>query len=104
MANYAVTENGLVENVIVADSKEIAEELTGKECIEYTNENPIGIGWTWNESATTWAPPSPYPSWNYNNTNKTWEAPIAMPHEDGKFFGWDEETTSWLAFDILVEG
>jgi hypothetical protein len=45
MANYAVIENNKVINVIVADSKEIAEEVTEKTCVEYTEENPAGIGW-----------------------------------------------------------
>ena len=45
MANYAVIENNKVINVIVADSKEVAEEVTGKTCIEYTEETPAGIGW-----------------------------------------------------------
>ena len=47
MANYAVIANDKVVNVIVADSKEIAEEVTGLVCIEYTDESPIGIGYLW---------------------------------------------------------
>jgi hypothetical protein len=47
MANYAVINNEKVINVILADSKEIAEEVTGLTCIEYTEENPAGIGWTY---------------------------------------------------------
>ena len=34
MTNYAVLENNKVENIIVADSLEIAEEATGRTCIE----------------------------------------------------------------------
>lgn len=45
MANYAVIENNSVMNVIVADSKEIAEEVTGKLCIEVPDG--FGIGDTW---------------------------------------------------------
>ena len=47
MANYAVIKDGIVNNVIVADTKEIAEAVTGLTCIEYTDENPAGIGWTY---------------------------------------------------------
>lgn len=50
MANYAVIQNNKVVNVIVADSKETAEEVTGSTCIEYTETNPAGIGWTYNGS------------------------------------------------------
>lgn len=42
MANYAIIENDTVTNVIVADSKEIAEEVTGLEAIEVTNEPWVG--------------------------------------------------------------
>jgi hypothetical protein len=43
MATFAVIENGIVENIIVADSKEIAEDATGKTCVEYTEKNPAHI-------------------------------------------------------------
>jgi hypothetical protein len=34
VANFAVIKDGIVENYIIADSKEIAEDLTGLTCIE----------------------------------------------------------------------
>ena len=46
--NFAVVnESNIVENIIICDSKEVAEAVTKKICIEYTNENPAGIGWTY---------------------------------------------------------
>lgn len=50
MATFAVIESNKVTNVIVADTKEIAETVTGLTCIEYTEENPAGIDWTYNGS------------------------------------------------------
>jgi len=47
MATFAVIENDIVTNVIVADTKEVAETVTGLTCIEYTEENPAGIDWTY---------------------------------------------------------
>jgi len=47
MATFAVISGNLVSNVIIADTKEIAEQITGSVCIEYTNENPAGIGYTY---------------------------------------------------------
>ena len=44
MANYAIIENDVVTNVIVAESKEIAEEVTGLEAIETTGQP--WVGWT----------------------------------------------------------
>jgi hypothetical protein len=53
MATFAVLDNNLVNNVIIADSKEIAEEVTNSTCVEYTAENPAGIGWTYDGSVFT---------------------------------------------------
>jgi len=47
MANYAIMDDNIVENVIVANTKEIAEEVTGRTCIEYTDSNPAGLGYTY---------------------------------------------------------
>lgn len=44
MPNFAVIEDGKVINTILADSKAIAEEVTGKTCVEFTNDNPACIG------------------------------------------------------------
>ena len=44
MPNFAIYKDNIVFNVIVADSKEIAEEVTGANAIETTG-NPW-IGWT----------------------------------------------------------
>jgi len=49
MNNYAVIENGIVINVIIADSLEMAEYISGKTCVEYeytTDNTPvIGLGY-----------------------------------------------------------
>jgi hypothetical protein len=47
MALFAVIEEEIVTNVIIADTKEIAEQVTGKTCVEYedTSDQP-SIGWT----------------------------------------------------------
>ena len=47
MATFAEIQDGVVTNVIVADTKEIAELVTGLTCVEYTDSNPAGIGWTY---------------------------------------------------------
>lgn len=49
MANFAVLdEYNKVINIIVADSLEIAEQVTGLSCVEYTDQNPavIGLGYS----------------------------------------------------------
>jgi hypothetical protein len=56
MANYAVIENEIVVNAIVADSKKIAEEATGRLCVELPEIN-FGIGDTWD--GTNFIKPEP---------------------------------------------
>jgi hypothetical protein len=48
MANFAQLDlNNKVINVLVADTKEVVEQITQSTCIEYTDENPAYIDWTW---------------------------------------------------------
>ena len=47
MANFAVISGATVANVIVAKTKKDAELVTNAECVEYTEENPAGIGWSY---------------------------------------------------------
>jgi len=44
MPNFAVIDNNKVINIIVADSKESAEQATNNLCVEYTSSNPAYIG------------------------------------------------------------
>lgn len=53
MANFAVLAGNTVSNVIVADTLEIAELVTGSTCVEYTDDNPAGIGWTYADGVFT---------------------------------------------------
>jgi hypothetical protein len=67
MGKFAVLdENNKVENVIVAESKEIAEEATGLVCVEYTDENPaiIGLGYS---NGVFENPPMPEPQPDLEN-------------------------------------
>ena len=61
MVTFAVIKDGLVENCIVADSLENAQEITGLTCVEYTSENPAGIGFTYADGVFT-DPNAPIPS------------------------------------------
>ena len=48
MTNYVVIKDDVVNNVIVADTKEIAESITGLICVEITSEpGAPGIGWAY---------------------------------------------------------
>ena len=53
MATFAIIFESKVINTIDAPSLEVAEEATGQTCIEYTTENPAGIGWTYADGVFT---------------------------------------------------
>ena len=57
MSNFfAVIENGKVLNVIVADTVEIATEVTGKECVAIPEGMQVIPNWTYD--GTTFEPPT----------------------------------------------
>lgn len=57
MATYAMMAGNTVSNVIVADNKEDAETALRCTLIEYTPENPAGIGWTYDSETGKFNPP-----------------------------------------------
>jgi hypothetical protein len=44
MLTFAVIEEGIVTNLIVAETKELAESVTGQTCVESTEYNTAHIG------------------------------------------------------------
>lgn len=113
MAHFAKVVDGIVEQVIVADTKEWCETHLGGEWVQTSynthgnvhalggtplHKNYAGIGYSWD--GTGFAPPKPYPSWSLDLYSYNWQAPIAMP-EDGKLYTWDEATTSWVEAPTL---
>ena len=59
-------------------------------------KNYAGIGYTYDAVRDAFIPPKPFASWGLNETKCIWEAPTPMPTEEGKFYRWDEPTTSWI--------
>jgi hypothetical protein len=107
MAHFAEVVDGVVERVIVADSKEWCQANLGGTWVQTSyntyggvhtlggtplHKNYAGIGYTFD--GTGFAAPQPYASWALNTTSYLWEAPVAYP-EDGNAYTWNEETTSW---------
>lgn len=56
---FAVLNNNVVVNVIVAESKEVAEQVVGLPCVEYTNQNSAAIGDTYDEVNNVFVTPTP---------------------------------------------
>jgi len=108
MAHFAKVVDGVVEQVIVADTQEWCEANLGGEWVQtsyntHANEHPegrplhknyAGIGFTWD--GTGFAAPQPYGSWTLDTDTYVWNAPIPMPVEEDKAFTWDEATLSWV--------
>ena len=94
MGNFAVIEGKNVLNTILAESKEVAEELTGKTCIEFTTEH-AEPGGTYDKGIFTKR--KPFTTWVLEEGN--WVAPVPFPEQDPenlKSYAWDDETVSWV--------
>tara|TARA_R110000744_G_scaffold135829_1_gene245450 strand:- start:174 stop:527 length:354 start_codon:yes stop_codon:yes gene_type:complete len=113
MAHYAKVHNGLVEQVIVADSdymvsfvdtspgEWIQTSYNTSEGIHRLGGTPLrknyaGIGFKYDSVRDAFYAPQPFPSWTLNEDKCIWEAPVASPEADSdEGYKWNEETTSW---------
>jgi len=66
-------------------------------------KNYAGIGYTYDAERDAFIPPKPFASWLLNEETCNWNAPVEMPVEEGKFFTWDEDTTSWVEVVLPTE-
>lgn len=113
MSHYAKVNNGLVEQVIVAEAdffdtfvdsspgQWIQTSYNTRGGVHANGGTPLrknyaGIGMTYDSTRDAFYAPQPYPSWTLNDDSCLWEAPTAYP-TDGEHYIWNEETTSWDA-------
>jgi hypothetical protein len=122
MAHFAKVENGIVTQVLVIEQDAIntghwgdpaswiqtsynthcgvhIDPETGEPSVDQSKalrKNYAGIGYIYDSVRDAFYQPKPYPSSVLNEATCTWEAPIPMPIEEGKYFGWNEETLSWI--------
>jgi hypothetical protein len=108
MAHYAKVEDGIVTQVIVADSQQWCEANLGGEWIQTSyntqggvnsreggtalHKNYAGIGYGWD--GVGFYAPQPYPSWTKDADTYLWNAPVAYP-TDGERYSWNEEAVAW---------
>jgi hypothetical protein len=118
MAHYAKVNNGIVEQVIVAEAdffdtfvdsspgQWIQTSYNTRGGIHYGQDgqpddgtplrkNYAGVGFTYDSAKDAFIPPQPYTSWTLNNDTCLWESPVAYP-DDGQRYTWDESSTSWV--------
>lgn len=62
MPTFAMMGGNVVSNIIMADDKEATEAALNCTLIEYTAENPAGIGWIYDEETGKFNPPPPTPT------------------------------------------
>jgi len=111
MAHFAKVNNGIVEQVIVAEPEffdTFVDSSPGQWIQTSYNtrggvhtlggtplrKNYAGIGYTYDAQRDAFIPPKPYNSWTLNETSCLWEPPTPYPSDD-KIYRWNESTTSW---------
>ena len=116
MAHYAKVNNGIVEQIIVAEAdyfdtfidnspgEWIQTSYNTRGGVHYEpntdtpsddqskalRKNYAGIGYTYDSDRDAFIPPKPFNSWTLNETTCWWEAPVAYP-SDGELYSWNEE-------------
>jgi hypothetical protein len=112
MAHFAKVNNGIVEQVIVAEPEffdTFVDSSPGQWIQTSYNthggvhllggaplrKNYAGIGFTYDATKDAFIPPKPYASWTLNEDSCLWGAPVAYP-DDGEDYVWDETTTAWV--------
>jgi hypothetical protein len=112
MAHFAKVNNGIVEQVIVAEPEffnTFVDSSPGQWIQTSYNthggvhtlggtplrKNYAGIGFTYDSQRDAFIPPKPYASWGLNDDTCLWAAPVAMP-DDGKQYQWNEDTQAWV--------
>jgi hypothetical protein len=111
MGHFAKVNNGIVEQVIVAEQEffnTFVDTSPGQWIQTSYNthagvhanggtplrKNFAGIGYTYDAGRDAFIPPKPYASWTLNESTCQWDCPIPYPNDD-KRYTWDEATTSW---------
>lgn len=120
MAHFAKVNNGVVEQVIVAEPEffNTFVDSSPGEWIQTSynthggvhanggvplRKNYAAIGYSYDRVLDAFIPPKPHLSWVLNEDTCLWEAPVPMP-TDGKFYSWDEATTSWVEVALEAKG
>lgn len=112
MAHFAKVNNGIVEQVIVAEPEffDIFVDTSPGQWIQTSynthggvhanggeplRKNYAGIGFAYDAQRDAFIPPKPFASWVLNEDTCLWAAPTPAP-TDGKSYQWDEQSLSWV--------
>jgi hypothetical protein len=112
MAHYAKVNNGIVEQVIIAEAEffnTFVDTSPGQWLQTSYNtyggihtlggtplrKNYAGIGYTYDSQRDAFIPPKPFASWLLDEDTCLWQAPTPMPTEG--VWRWDEANLNWVA-------
>lgn len=120
MAHFAKVNNGIVEQVIVAEpeffdtfvdsspGQWIQTSYNTRGGIHYTEGQPsadqskalrknyAGIGYSYDAQRDAFIPPKPYASWVLDEQTCLWNAPVPYPTDGGRYT-WNEANQTWDA-------
>lgn len=115
MAHFAKVNNGIVEQVIVAEpeffvtfvdsspGQWIQTSYNTRGGVHVNGGTPLrknyaGIGYSYDAQRDAFIPPKPYASWVLDDQTCLWNAPVPYP-TDGKRYQWDEPTGAWIEIE-----
>jgi len=105
MAHFAKLNSNTVTEIIVAEQDFINSGAIGDSFLwvqtSYNGnfrKNFAGVGGTYDKVRDAFIPPKPYASWTLVEDTCQWTAPVAYP-DDGKLYGWNEDTTNWVEIE-----
>ena len=113
MAHFAKVNNGIVEQVIVAEPEffdTFVDSSPGQWIQTSYNthggvhanggtplrKNYAGIGYSYDAQRDAFIPPKPYASWLLDEQTCLWNAPVPYPTDGGRY-AWNESTQAWDA-------
>jgi hypothetical protein len=123
MAHFAnIDDNSIVTSVIVVADSDASNEATGiafckallgsdTNWVQTNKTGSIryryaGVGMKYDSTNDVFYGPQPFPSWTLSTSTWVWEAPVALPDDEGVddvddptelvMYDWDEDTTSWV--------
>jgi hypothetical protein len=101
---FAVINNGIVENIVCCISKEEAENIFQKQCVEITSDirssKLIEIGIEYD--GEFFKDRQPAPSWIWDDRHGQWNPPVQKPSDHETIVGdetlvyiWSEDNLCW---------
>ena len=97
MSDFAIIEEEVVTNVILADDISLPRLFFPSALVvEITDTTgPAYIGLGYSETKEKFFQPQPFPSWVLDENSLVWSPPTSQP-DDGLTYYWSEPETSWV--------